>query len=123
MSELSDYLKRQEEWSTRTFGHAVRTKGICQHIRKELLEIEAAPHDLIEWVDVIILAMDGYWRAGGDPLHLMDLLQMKQDRNFARRWPYPPPPEDQASEHIAEDPGTANASPAQPELGPAGGKQ
>lgn len=96
---LTDYLCRQRVWSKETFGPGKRTGGICEHIRKELLEIQADPTDVVEWIDVMILAMDGYWRAGGDPAHLMGALRVKQMKNFARTWP-PPGPEDEASEHI-----------------------
>lgn len=101
MMDLSGYLKRQEEWSGRTFGHGTRTIGIIQHIRKELEEILQNPHDLEEWIDVVILALDGYWRHGGDPKHIMFHLQAKQQINFSRHWP-PPGPEDQPTEHIRQ---------------------
>jgi hypothetical protein len=96
---LTEYLTRQWEWSRRTFGEGRRTKGILEHIRKELSEIEAKPDDLSEWVDVMILAMDGYWRHGGKPESLMADLQAKQDKNFARKWPTPTS-EDVAVEHV-----------------------
>jgi hypothetical protein len=96
---LIPYVERQAEWSNRTFGAGWRTKGIVEHIRKELLEILADPGDLEEWIDVMILAMDGYWRAGGNPLDLMRRLQEKQNKNFARQWPTQMP-EDKAVEHI-----------------------
>lgn len=95
---LIDYLKRQWLWSKQTFGPGKRTRGIIQHIGKELLEIEAKPEDLSEWVDVMILAMDGYWRHGGTPGQLMHDLQAKQNKNFARIWPTPKS-EDDAIEH------------------------
>lgn len=97
---LVAYLERQWSWSKETFGPALRTKGIVQHITKELREIEADPHDLAEWVDVIILAMDGFWRHGGKPSDLLPAMQAKQDRNFARTWPdWRTMGEDQAIEH------------------------
>lgn len=83
---IEAYLRRQEIWSARTFGHGVRTVEITKHIKKELAEILAKPHDLTEWIDVMILAMDGFWRAGGDPRAIMDYLQAKQNVNFARAW-------------------------------------
>lgn len=95
---LAEYLKRQREWSRKTFGPSKRTRGIIQHISKELLEIEAKPEDLSEWIDVVILAMDGYWRHGGTPERFMGDLQAKQDKNFARTWPTPKS-EDEAVEH------------------------
>lgn len=97
---LVAYLERQWAWSKETFGPALRTKGIVQHIKKELREIEAEPHDLAEWVDVIILAMDGFWRHGGKPADLLPAMQAKQDRNFARQWPdWRTMSEDSAIEH------------------------
>ena len=87
MSEFVNYYRDQIEWSRRTFGPARRTKGIIEHIRKELLEIEADPDDLMEWTDIIILAMDGFWRHGGDPKDLLGYLLTKQLRNKARSWP------------------------------------
>lgn len=96
---VAEYLSQQEEWSSRTFGNGARTISITSHIRKELAEIEAEPHDLSEWVDVIILAMDGYWRHGGDPLHLMVDLVSKQQKNFARTWPAHAP-DNEVVEHV-----------------------
>ena len=102
---LHEYLERQAIWSGITFGSGLRTKGIIDHIRKELIEITADPGDLEEWIDVIILALDGYWRHGGQPLDLMRRLQEKQNKNFKREWPKPLS-EDVATEHIREAPAT-----------------
>jgi hypothetical protein len=88
------------EWSGRTFGHGVRTAGLTIHIEKEVAEIRQKPHDLTEWIDVMILALDGYWRAGGDPADIMAQLQAKQDVNFLRQWPASS--DDQSSEHVRE---------------------
>jgi hypothetical protein len=65
--DLKDYLLRQKDWSERAFGEGRRTEGICKHIEKELAEIRAYPEDIMEWVDVAILALDGAWRAGYTP--------------------------------------------------------
>jgi hypothetical protein len=48
---------------------------------------------------VLILAMDGYWRHGGKPEELAEMLEAKQRVNFERAWP-PIQPEDQATEHL-----------------------
>lgn len=81
------HLTRQRQFSERTFGPGPRTKGVLDHIRKELGEIEADPSDLREWVDVIILAFDGAWRAGHGPQDILDAVVAKQARNEARTWP------------------------------------
>lgn len=86
-ASIETYYSRQIEWSRETFGPALRTGGVIDHIRKELIEIQAAPHDLSEWVDVIILAMDGFWRHGGTVDELMPRLLAKQEKNMARVWP------------------------------------
>lgn len=99
MTELAAYVVRQMEWSKRTFGIGKRTLGVVNHIQKELAEIRDKPEDLSEWIDVIILAMDGYWRHGGNPDELLLHLQRKQDKNFARQWPTPTS-EDEAVEHV-----------------------
>lgn len=81
------HVKRQKRFSQLTFGPGARTAGVVDHIRKELVEIEAKPHDLVEWVDVILLAIDGAWRAGHRPGAIAAAIQAKQARNEARKWP------------------------------------
>jgi hypothetical protein len=85
--DLIDYLKRQITWSKQTFGPGSRTQGIVDHIRKELVEIEATPQDLEEWVDVIILALDGAWREGHSPESIARVLEYKLLKNKVRKWP------------------------------------
>lgn len=85
--DLIAHLWRQREFSARTFGPGQRTKGVLDHIRKELAEIEADPADISEWVDVIILAFDGAWRAGWEPEDIADAILAKQIKNEKRVWP------------------------------------
>ena len=95
------HIERQRTWSRATFGPDTRTAGVLAHIRKELDEIAAAPHDVTEWVDVIILAIDGAWRAGHEPQAIIDALIAKQARNEARTWPdWRTAPEGQPIEHV-----------------------
>jgi hypothetical protein len=84
---IETYYARQIEWSRETFGPGKRTGGIIDHITKELREVAAEPEDLSEWVDLIILAMDGFWRHGGRAEDLMPRLLAKQKKNMARKWP------------------------------------
>lgn len=99
MLEFMDYLDDQIEWSRKTFGNKKRTIGITKHIRKELDEILNDPDGLEEWIDVVILALDGAWRAGYSPLDIVRQLEIKQEINFNRKWP-PIPKPDEVSEHI-----------------------
>jgi hypothetical protein len=85
--DLIAHLERQREFSERTFGPGVRTEGVCDHIRKELAEIAAKPHDLSEWIDVVLLALDGAWRAGYTPTEICEALAAKQRKNEGRKWP------------------------------------
>lgn len=81
------HLQRQREFSGRTFGPGPRTNMVIDHIRKELREIEANPTDVREWIDVVILGLDGAWRTGATPQQIIDALVAKQARNEGRTWP------------------------------------
>jgi hypothetical protein len=98
------HLQHQREWSGRTFGPGSRAKGVVDHIRKELREIEADPGDLKEWIDVTILALDGAWRSGASPDQIIAALVAKQSRNEQRAWPdWRTLPDDVAIEHVRAD--------------------
>ena len=84
---LVDHLQRQQDFSLRTFGPGKRTAGLIDHIGKELKEIAADPHDLTEWVDVVMLSLDGAWRAGYEADEICKAIQAKLERNMARTWP------------------------------------
>jgi len=85
--DFKAHLQRQRRWSEKTFGPGDRVKGVIDHIRKELSEIEKAPSDLEEWIDVVILALDGAWRSGASPEQIIAQLQAKQAKNEKRQWP------------------------------------
>lgn len=85
--DFAAHVNRQRRWSAKTFGPGARSKGVVDHIRKELLEIEADPTDLTEWIDVMILAIDGAWRSGATTEQLIAALAAKQAKNEARQWP------------------------------------
>lgn len=113
------HLRRQREWSERTFGPGPRTKGVIDHIRKELAEIEADPTDISEWIDVTILALDGAWRAGHSPEQIWEALKSKQAKNETRAWPdWRTMPPDKAIEHDR----TADATLSRPSSAPGAGE-
>lgn len=85
--DIYAHLQRQREWSERTFGPGARDAGVIDHIRKELREIEADPTDITEWIDVVILALDGSWRAGASPEQIIATIVAKQTKNEGRVWP------------------------------------
>lgn len=117
MIAFERYVERQKEWSEKTFGPGPRTEGVLKHIEKEIAEVRAAPSDMDEWLDIVMLALDGAWRAGHSTKDICDGLERLQMRNMYRRnWP-PPAPPDQPNEHIREPSHATNGSgpPNQPE--------
>lgn len=102
MSDFDAFLARHWAWSESTFGHGRQTLGLTEHIEKEIIEIRAKPDDLKEWIDVMILAIDGYLRHGGTPTNLMRDLAAKQAENMARTWPAPGSA-DHAVEHVRDE--------------------
>lgn len=85
--DLVDHLERQQDFSLRTFGPGRRVDGLIDHITKELVEIKSYPGDLAEWIDVVLLAFDGAWRAGYEPQEICFALQQKLECNINRKWP------------------------------------
>lgn len=81
---------RRADWSRRTFGEGDRYQGVIEHIRRELKEIEKDPADLEEWVDVVMLAMDGAWRsAGANGVRFWEAFDAKAAKNEKRKWKAP----------------------------------
>ncbi|AZO81302.1 hypothetical protein BLM15_09055 [Bosea sp. Tri-49] len=111
--DLIAHLVRQRAFSLKTFGPGPRTKGVLDHIRKELAEIESDPSDISEWVDVILLALDGAWRAGWEPEAIAEAIEAKQTKNEVRNWPdWRTADPDKAIEHVrsAEKPAAPRLS-------------
>jgi hypothetical protein len=87
-------------FSRATYGPGERRKGVADHIRKEidneiLRDGVDAEEAASEWVDVAILAFDGFWRAldaAGVPWHMIPgqivaMIEAKQGKNEQRKWP------------------------------------
>lgn len=87
--DLERYLQEQKDWSEIVFGKGQRTEGILEHIRLESVEVRNEPDDVYEWVDIIILGLDGAWRAGHTPKEVCCALLKKQSKNFRRKWHVP----------------------------------
>lgn len=84
---LVDHLIRQREFSLLTFGPGERSGMNIKHIRKELVEIEEDPFNIVEWIDVVLLALDGAMRHGATPVEVCDALRSKLAKNMQRDWP------------------------------------
>ncbi len=110
--DLKQHLIRQMAFSHATFGPGERTDGVIDHIRKELVEVAKADGESSEWVDVVILALDGLTRrlayCNGDrrdPAQVAEtacnMIEGKQSRNEARDWPdWRTSEPDKAIEHV-----------------------
>ena len=112
--DLVAHLTRQAAVSRAIFGPGARTKGVSDHIRKELKEIEACRDEddrALEWVDVAILGLDGLLRSlwarrpnDSAPMIAQAAayeIEKKQSRNEMRNWPdWRTAPEDKAIEHV-----------------------
>ena len=86
--DLAEFYNAKVTWSRETFGPGDRYAGVIAHIRKELDEIELEPSDPAEWIDVVLLAMDGAWRSAGlDGGEFVAVLEAKQGANRMRTWP------------------------------------
>lgn len=87
---LYQYINQQTKWARETFGPGDihdRVDGLVDHIQKELVEIKSDPTDIMEWIDLIILALDGATRAGHSAGDICRALELKQQINFQREWP------------------------------------
>lgn len=96
--DLKQHLIRQMAFSHATFGPGERAVDVVDHIRKELVEVMEANGEASEWVNVVILALDGLTRrlaycngTRNDPDRVAELacsmIVGKQSRNEARIWP------------------------------------
>lgn len=90
------FLTEQADFSKKTFGPGPRTEGVIDHIKKELKEIEEDPEDLEEWIDIILLSLDGASRCASKtedsykrvpPEKIINMLQAKFNKNKNRKWP------------------------------------
>lgn len=109
--DFEKHVVRQIAWSGATFGPGPRTAGVCDHIRKELIEVEESNGSPAEWTDVAILGMDGLWRSireqnpslANDEIAelVVESILAKQNRNERRVWPdWRTMPADKAIEHV-----------------------
>ena len=88
MAITADFIDEKFLWSTRTFGQHKNHMKIINHIRKEAIEASHAPTDPEEWVDMILLALDGLSRICGlSGAEIIEQIAAKNDKNHQREWP------------------------------------
>lgn len=110
------HLVRQQAFSHATYGPGRRSKGVADHIKKELKEIAQSDGSPEEWVDIVILALDGLTRSlafsQGDEMTdrmcpkwsaqtALHMVEEKQTKNERRIWPdWRTADKDKAIEHV-----------------------
>lgn len=115
--DLKQHLIRQMAFSKATYGPGTRTNGVLDHIKKEIEEVRESNGSSNEWVDLVILSLDGLTRqlsfCNNENERILtsaeiaqmacDLIAAKQDRNENRNWPdWRTMSADKAIEHIRE---------------------
>jgi hypothetical protein len=100
---LETFIDEVRPFSEATFGPGMKTETILDHIEKEMVEVRAKPCDLEEWIDIILLAIDGAWRCGFSAKQICQALWAKLRKNKLRKWPdWRTLDPDKAIEHIRE---------------------
>jgi hypothetical protein len=114
---LKDHLVRQMVWSKANFGPGARTDGVLDDIKKEIEEVRASNGSSVEWVDLVILSLDGLtrqlWASSnyGKPADdiaqtAVNMIVGKQSRNELRNWPdWRTQPQGKAIEHTKSEGG------------------
>jgi hypothetical protein len=99
--DLKQHLMRQMAFSKATYGPGTRTDGILDHITKEIVEVRESGGSSDEWVDLVILSLDGLTRqlsfcrqheqrtkTSAEIAEMAcNIIVAKQDRNENRTWP------------------------------------
>jgi hypothetical protein len=88
MKTFVDHLRNQHEFSQKAFGPGERTEGVLKHIESEIEEVRQCKGEIVsEWIDIILLAMDGALRKGFTPTEIDSALESKLLKNTKRSWP------------------------------------
>ena len=99
--DLISHLVRQHEFSINTFGPGKRVDSLLDHISKEIIEVHESAGALSEWIDIVILALEGALRSVDSALEVALALEAKQRVNEGRRWPdWRSAQDNKAIEHI-----------------------
>ncbi len=120
--DMFEHLRRQAAFSRATFGPGPRTKGVLDHVGKEIEEVRTAvgPAERSkEWTDIAILGLDGLLRSCREQIESAGdekatnsrvakmacrLIKEKQDANEVRDWPdWRTSDPEKAIEHVREE--------------------
>lgn len=93
MKRLEAILAIQAPWSDATFG-TPDTRGPwgpLKHLQHECDEAMAAPNDVEEFADCLLLLLDANRRAGHSINELLTSAEFKVRKNLERKWGPPDP--------------------------------
>ena len=100
---LEEFFAAQAEWSRSVFGadHERGPAGPLKHLAKEVVEAQANPGDLMEYVDCLFLVFDSCRRAGFNLEQLREGCWRKLAINKSRTWQKPT--SDEPVEHVRDE--------------------
>jgi len=90
--DLIGHLVQQREFSESAFGPGENTALIAEAM---LPELSTEPHQLGDWLNIVLFGLDGAWRTGADPAQICQALADRLVELRSRAWPdwHPPSPE------------------------------
>lgn len=65
--DLIALIHRQRALSLRCDGPGKRADVVFDHLLAEVAVLRKAPQDPYQWADMVLLVLDGAWRAGHEP--------------------------------------------------------
>lgn len=87
-NDFTGFAQEHHAWALEKFP-SQSAESVCRHIEKELIEIRKDENDPMEWIDVIMLAMEGFCMTGGSPHETFEALREKHAINLLRTWQAP----------------------------------
>lgn len=85
--DFGAFIEDKWQFSQDTFGPKYAVARVIAHMRKEIEEVAKKPDDLMEWIDIINLAIDGALRTGHKPQDITKALTEKLAILKSRDWP------------------------------------
>jgi hypothetical protein len=74
-----------------------------QYVNASNLANKARQELIFEWVDLVLLSLDGLWRTGASIEEAVEMIRAKQEKNENRNWPdWRTAAPDQAIQHVKD---------------------
>ena len=87
MDDFISFVLRHKNWADKTFGINRGVLGRIKHIEKELIELKNNPNGPEEWIDILMLTLDGLGLIGLSPENILEELYSKLEKCKNRKWP------------------------------------